>query len=317
MLSVQVLADAGEDITSAAEAAAPHGWEVLVGYVRGREPPGLGHPAVTPVPVEDGPRDRKRIALAAASSHDYCVMIEPWESISSGAGQLAAAAASGATVRTMVVQGDMVTKPVRGWDRRRASPRQAVLECVQPDSDARLIDCTFDSSAAPPTARLIPLAKAWAKEEPLSAVPDYCLACLHLGAGDLDAFWAGSDAFLFKAKKPSMAVVMTRYYRAMVAGLSRRRPREAIENLLVCLTARPTMAEFWCLLGDVFATAGDPGRAREFYRNAMDMGRARDFADPWPVQMSKYRDYPQSRIDMITGADASPGQQPHPVPPVP
>lgn len=317
MLSVQVLADAGEDITPAVEAAAPHGWQVVVGYVRGKEPRGLGHPAVTPVPVEAGPRDRARAALADASSHDYCVIVEPWETIASGAGQLAAAAASGATVRAMVVQGDMVTKPVRGWDRRRAGPRQAVLECVQPDHDAKLIDCTFDSSAAPPTARFIPLAKAWAKEEPLSSVPDYCLACLHLGAGDLDAFWAGSDAFLFKAKKPSMAVVMTRYYRAMVAGLSRGKPREAIENLLVCLTARPTMAEFWCLLGDVFATAGDPWRAREFYRNAMDMGRARDFADPWPVQMSKYRDYPQSRIDLISSAGTSPEPPSPPAPPPP
>ena len=98
------------------------------------------------------------------------------------------------------------------------------------------------------------------------------------------------------AKTPSMAVIMTRYYRAMVAGLARNKPREAIENLLVCLTARTTMAEFWCLLGDVFLASERGDMAKEFYRNAVDFGKGRDFGDPWPVQLSKYKDYPEAKL---------------------
>ncbi len=66
---------------------------------------------------------------------------------------------------------------------------------------------------------------------------------------------------------------------------------------MVCLAKKPTMAEFWCLLGDVYYDAKDYDKAKEFYENAVILGSRRLKDDGWPMEISKYKEYPQKMIE--------------------
>lgn len=305
MISVQILADTGIDPSDAIKSVIGRGCEAVVGYLPGRKPSLADHSAVVAVEVERGPRDLNRKALTLAATHDALAILEPWEAIVSGWEALERSVIEGKTTRVMVVNGDVVIKPVRAWRRGAAEPCQAVMDCVLPDTDATLVDCVIDASEQPSQCEWMTIAERWARDNPLLPAPDYCLACLYLGAGDFDSFWTRSEAFLFKAKVPSMATVMIRYQRALVAGLTRHQPREAIANLAHCIAARPCMAEFWCLLGDVFVASSRSDIAVEHYRNAIAFGKSRDFGDPWPIDISKYEAYPREAMKVNGPPDQS------------
>jgi len=60
------------------------------------------------------------------------------------------------------------------------------------------------------------------------------------------------------------------------------------------------MAEFWCLLADVYYAIKDYDRARIFYENGLILGSRRLKDDGWPMEISKYKEYP---LNMIEGCN--------------
>jgi hypothetical protein len=54
------------------------------------------------------------------------------------------------------------------------------------------------------------------------------------------------------------------------------------------------MAEFWCLLGDIhYSLLKEYDKAYSFYDNAIFLGKKRLKSDLWPMEISKYSDYPE------------------------
>lgn len=56
------------------------------------------------------------------------------------------------------------------------------------------------------------------------------------------------------------------------------------------------MAEYWCLLGDVYYQQSSYEKAKHFYENALVMGARRLRTDAWPMEISKYKAYPNKMM---------------------
>jgi cytochrome c-type biogenesis protein CcmH/NrfG len=90
---------------------------------------------------------------------------------------------------------------------------------------------------------------------------------------------------------------MARYYLALVQGIIHNEVKEALQNIILCLSENVLMAEFWCLLGDIFIKLDKFDYAVAFYENAILLGSRRLKLDTWPMQISKYQEYPNKMIE--------------------
>jgi tetratricopeptide (TPR) repeat protein len=138
--------------------------------------------------------------------------------------------------------------------------------------------------------------KRWDKAKPFSMDCYYYRAFESLVDKNVNEFKSLITYYLFNSKKEDIPSTMARYYLAMIQGLGDNNVNTAIQNLIFCIAAYPLMAEFWCLLGDIFVKNDDYERAIEFYRNSIILGNRRLKTDLWPMQLSKYKEYPNDMI---------------------
>jgi len=138
----------------------------------------------------------------------------------------------------------------------------------------------------------------WRAKEPTNPSPYYYESCLLLSMGDIDGFMNMSQHYMFiETQKTSMPAIMNRYYFAL-AHLHKGKVRPTLQNINLCVCARPLMAEFWCLMGDVYYyLIKDFKKAMSLYENAKLLGSRRKKGDKWPMDISKYKDYPNKMID--------------------
>ena len=84
----------------------------------------------------------------------------------------------------------------------------------------------------------------------------------------------------------------------MLQSHHKKRVKPALQNLNLCLCAKPLMAEFWCLTGDVYYhLLHDFKKAKQFYHNAIVLGHHRLKSDKWPMDITKYNTYPSKMIE--------------------
>jgi len=136
----------------------------------------------------------------------------------------------------------------------------------------------------------------WEKNNSLDPEPIYYKAIFKLESQEFEEFKILAQRYLFKNRNTNIAAVMIRYYLAIVEWFEYRNFNEAMKNLAFCLASNPLMAEFWCLLGDIFVNSHDFEKAICFYENATILGNRRLKTDFWPMQISKYEAYPNEMI---------------------
>jgi len=86
-----------------------------------------------------------------------------------------------------------------------------------------------------------------------------------------------------------------RYLIAWINANHLRNYQKAIEILTAQLILNANIAEFWCLLGDVYLYLGKFPAATRFYKNAILMGMHK-FENMWLVDLDKYDSYPKLKI---------------------
>lgn len=138
----------------------------------------------------------------------------------------------------------------------------------------------------------------WKKIEPNSIEIYYYEACECLKDKNFQEFIRLSEYYIFNEKKDIISVCMMKYYQAVVHILNGDL-EQAIKLLIICLSQNSLMAEFWCLLGDVFYQAKEIQKAAIFYQNAIDLGSKRLKSDKFPMQISKYEEYPNKILNHI------------------
>ena len=234
------------------------------------------------------------------SNNQWNMYIEPWETILMG--QEAIINALGGphiAYKTNIIQGDVVTKQTRLLHKTTGLKfTNPVFERLP--GDGKDLDVYFAVGPNNNSQLCLELAEKWKNKNPLASEPVYYVACSYLSNKKWDSFLNLAGLYLHQEKSDVMSVYMTHYYCSMVNCYIKRDYQNAIRSLLPCLAKKPTMAEFWCLLGDAYYAIKQYEKAKTFYENALLLGSKRLKDDGWPLEISKYKEYPQK---MIEGCD--------------
>lgn len=137
----------------------------------------------------------------------------------------------------------------------------------------------------------------WITEKPLSPQPHYYLACISLANGKIDDFLNRAERYLFLEKVPQMSYYMTKYYMATVLAYEKKAYDRASKLIVECLIANPLMAEYWCLLGDIYYSLDIFEKSMHFYENAMILGSRRLKDDDYPFHVEKYKKHPMQMME--------------------
>ncbi len=241
--------------------------------------------------------------LMVESRHDWNLSIEPWESILRGQ-DILAGLVHPAAHRLSVIQGDVITKQVRIWHKSvGAKFVNPVYESIP--EKATDLPAYLHSVGGRDPAENLDLVRKWRGRAPLATEPLYYEACTLLVQKKWKEFMNVATHYLFQERKAKMSLAMTGYYCAMVSCYMLKDYASAARYLIPCLAEKPTMAEFWCLLGDVYYAAKQYAKASAFYENGMILGGRRLKADEWPFEISKYKEYPMKMMAACAGINSS------------
>lgn len=138
--------------------------------------------------------------------------------------------------------------------------------------------------------------KSWKDTNPLSSDPFYYESCLLFRNQKYDEFLKSSDKIIFLDNKAKISTIMHRYYYSLVNLYYKKNAKLALQNLVICISRNPLMAEFWCLAGDVYYFLSKFKDAILLYENAMMLGNNRNIDDAWPMDISKYKEHPEKMI---------------------
>lgn len=137
----------------------------------------------------------------------------------------------------------------------------------------------------------------WFSKNSLNKEPLYYKACNCLKNKQYDCFLNYADLYFLQETDNSTSYVMTNYYCCMVQLYIKKDARKAYKHILPCLSLKPSMAEFWCLAADIYYHANEYNKAQELYENAIICGSQRLKIDDYPLEISKYKDYPEKMIE--------------------
>ena len=245
-------------------------------------------------PMRETPRNTARNRLAELAQTDRLFWLEPWEAVIGGLTALKNF--RGQHAYAAILQGKVLSHDVRLWNGKAQFVNPVYERLDVPKSTQSGVQIFSKGGLDLEDAASI--IQKWKASDPLSAQPYYYHACVLMAQGQYDEFLKMADQYLFMDKSNAISVIMTRYYYAMVSLIHKRAYKPALQNLNMCLCARPLMAEFWCLMGDVYYHLLHRfDHAKEFYENALILGARRLRTDPVPMDIPKYREYPTKMIE--------------------
>jgi tetratricopeptide (TPR) repeat protein len=237
-------------------------------------------------------RENARNHLLNLSKTKNQMYLEPWETLVSGHGELR----KSGNYNFNIINGGILTYEVRLWS-TKANFKNPVCEFLDLESNIGL-DVNIYSSGNPNTQDLLNEINSWKNSEPFSPIPYYYQANILLSQKRYEEFLKTAEHFMFLKQSQNKSLTLIRYYYAYVQLWIKKNAKPAIQNLLMCLSENPLMAEFWCLLGDVhYHLLEDYEKAREFYHNGLILGQHRIKYDGWPIDISKYKSHPNRMID--------------------
>jgi len=242
-------------------------------------------------------RSKIRNKLVEKGKFEWQFYIEPWEVLTEDEPIRQAVGSEGSLFDLQVLQGDLITKETRLWQRSEVRFVNPVFESLQPSDGAVTVACTIYStgSASNEAEQAFEL---WRKEGLVNDDRLYYEACWLLTNQRWDDFLAMAEAYILGKKKPEMSVIMTKYYCSVVYSAIKKDSSKALKHILECISVKPLMAEFWCQLGDIhYYCTKEVRKAETFYDNARILGTRRLHADKWPMIISKYSEYPDKMID--------------------
>jgi tetratricopeptide (TPR) repeat protein len=196
-----------------------------------------------------------------------------------------------------IITNGTLCKEIRLWNvENKFKFKNPIFEYLDCKTDIYLN--TFIKGCVNNDSNQLEILQNWRMSQPTNPSPYYYESLYMLSIGDLDGFMNMSQHYMFIEKnKTSVSATMNRYYYAL-AHLHKGKVRPTLQNINLCICIQPTMAEFWCLIGDVYYyLIKDFDKAIAFYENAIILGSRRKKNDIWPMDIAKYKEYPNSMID--------------------
>ena len=225
--------------------------------------------------------------------------IEPWEILATGHDKISDIEDDGAYL-FQIFKDNIITKQIRLWN-NDIKFRNPVYETLD-DITATELGCVIYSQSNPNSQKVKDVLDKWTKANPAASEPLYYQAFDSLQSKNYDRFITLAEHYLL-LNSTSMSAVIIRYYLAMIELYHKKNTQKSVKNILCCLIVNPIMAEFWCLLGDIYYSSKKYTNAKVYYENAILMGSRRPSKDKWPIEISKYKDYPNSMISNCVKVD--------------
>lgn len=203
-----------------------------------------------------------------------------------------------------ILQDNVILKETRMWNKKEYKSlfKNPIFEKINLDSTKILNIILYEEKNVEDQGGNIDL---WKKTNPLSVDAYYYKAFDDLAKKRFKEFKKNINYYLFNVNKNDIPSIMSRYYLALVQGIAEDDIKNAISNLMICIAENPLMAEFWCLLGDIFLKIDKYKEAIEFYENAKILGSRRQQLDFWPMHIPKYEEYPTEMIEKCKKTIAS------------
>lgn len=258
------------------------------------------------VKVYDSPNkkidaSKLRNQLIDISKSKWQLFIEPWEIITDYTKIESLLGNENNAYFFNIMQNDMCTFEARLWHKdMNLKFRQPVFEYLNiKDTALKKNDCIIYSLGQKRVS--LEQIQEWRKIAPANIEPLYYEAFYYLSIRDWDKFISKASHYLFANKLVNKSSIMIRYYLAIVLFSVKKDAKESLRHILSCITNKPLMAEFWCVLGDIYYhLIGEYKKAKQFYLNAVTLGKHRLYEDMWPMEISKYKIYP---FEMIKSCD--------------
>lgn len=192
-----------------------------------------------------------------------------------------------------VIQEKVITKPIRILN-KNCKFLNPVYEYVK--TDAKQSDIYLKSYAVEKFDENLKIVKNWIKDKPFSTQTHYYLSCVYLSKNKFQDFVRTANYYLFLEKNKNASYYMTKYYLAMVYAYVEKNYQEASKILFEIIIEKPLMAEFWCLLGDIYYSLDKFEKSYHFYENAMILGSRRLKEDDLPFHIEKYKKHPEEMM---------------------
>jgi len=236
---------------------------------------------------------KARNEMMHLSSTKWNFYIDPWETFLSGDINEIFEKTNNC-FKINVLQSDVLTKQIRIWNKDSGIFfKNPIYEYL--DGDAINLPVYIKSEAYKNDLEK-QILESWQKSFPFSSETIYYTACFNFKEKNWDSFLNYSESYLHQEKTKKKSYFMMLYYRSMVLCYMKKDFENAVKSLIPCLAEKPTNGEFWCLLGDIYYCLKDYERAKSFYENAKILGSRRLNDDDYPMEISKYKEYPEKLI---------------------
>lgn len=241
-----------------------------------------------------------RNQLSEKGTHKYQMFMHPWEEIIHGWDQIKNLDQRAYNVS--IINGNLLSKETRIWNTNTG------IKFINPvcehlnEKTENYRHCVISSTHEYDTNDRLNLILKWKGEDIKNPDPYYYLSLCYLTLGKYAEFLKVSSHYMHLNPKRSISSTMHRYYFALVNLQITKQYKPALQSITQCLEFNPLMAEFWCLAGDVhYHLLKGYDKARALYENAIILGSRRTQNDPWPMDISKYQEYPEKMIKSCDG----------------
>lgn len=243
-------------------------------------------------------RDFSEIRNAVINQNGMNLYIEPWEILASGHEHIINLTKG--RYFCQVIQEEMITKETRLWSGDTGLKfSNPVYESLPVEGSVFLPQMVIYSqkNTAKRDLKLTrELINEWKSKSGVAAAESmYYSAYEYLINKQYDEFIQEANRCIFYAS-PSRMTTMTKYYMSAVIFHLKKDYPSAISYITQCIFENPKMAEFWCLLGDIHCNRHLYDKAQAFFTNAIILGKQRSKDDFWPIDVSKYKKYPEIMI---------------------
>lgn len=229
------------------------------------------------------------------NSIDSNLYLEPWEVLTSGHKDILEYE-KGSYI-CQVVQNKVINKEVRLWsDLKFNNP---VYEAISTDGatfSPNIIIYSQKKYIENDNELTDNILEKWKLENKLNPEPFYYSACNHLMNKRYDLFLSEANKCIFYSNKINRMTTMLRYYMSVIYLYCKNDTDKSLNNIIHCIYENPAMAEFWCLLGDIHFKEKKYIQSNSFFENAMLLGKQRKNNDLFPIEISKYKEYPDKMM---------------------
>jgi len=232
---------------------------------------------------------------------DWVISIEPWEEIISGHKEINKIIKNETTNhKVLILDQEVINKSTRIFKKEKALFQNEIYEEIY-DKKAKVSNVLFKKNEYE-IIKEKEIIESWIKKNKTNAKPYYYLSCYYLKNKNYVEFKANSEKYLFLEKNKTLpSVVMTKYYQSLIDLHVYKNFKNSVNNIIYCIDNKPTMAEFWCALGDINFQLNKYQKAIYFYENAIMFGEKRKSNDEFSIEIKKYKIYPEKMIDKCKG----------------